>query len=160
MIVSNTTPISNLLHIGQIRLLPILFGHIHIPLAVAEELNVVFANCQELKQAINDEQIILDKVSNTIFINHMTPLLHRGEIEAICLGLENDAKLCLMDDKDGREIAIMNNLPVTGTLGILLMAKKMGFISSIKGLVDELRMDNHFWVSEAMYQKVMSLSKE
>ena len=36
----------------------------------------------------------------------MTPLLHRGEIEAICLGLENDAKLCLMDDKDGREIAI------------------------------------------------------
>jgi hypothetical protein len=34
------------------------------------------------------------------------------------------------------------------------------FSSSIKGLVDELRMDNHFWVSEAMYQKVMSLSKE
>jgi predicted nucleic acid-binding protein len=54
----------------------------------------------------------------------------------------------------------MNNLPVTGTLGILLMAKKLGFISSIKGLVDELRLDNHFWVSEVMYQKVMSLSKE
>jgi predicted nucleic acid-binding protein len=160
MIVSNTTPISNLLHVKLIRLLPILFSQVHIPLAVADELNVVFANCQELHQAINDENIVLDKVSNRLFINHMTPFLHRGEIEAICLGLENNAKLCLMDDKDGREVAIMNNLPVTGTLGILLKAKNVGLISSIKDFVDELRTSNHFWVSEAMYQKVMCLAKE
>lgn len=123
-------------------------------------MNAVFANCQELRQAINDEYIILNKVSNRLFVNHMTPFLHRGEIEAVCLGLENNAKLCLMDDKDGREVAIMNNLPVTGTLGILLKAKSVGLISSIKEFVDELRSCNHFWVSKAMYQKVMYLAKE
>jgi len=33
-----------------------------------------------------------------------------------------------MDDKDGREVAQMNQLSVTGTLGILLKAKSMGYI--------------------------------
>ena len=56
----------------------------------------------------------------------MEPLLHKGEAEAICLGLEKKAKLCLIDDKDGRIIAQSNNLPITGTLGILLKAKKTG----------------------------------
>ncbi len=90
----------------------------------------------------------------------MTPFLHRGEIEAICLGLENNARLCLMDDKDGREAAIMNNLPVTGTLGILLQAKKRGHVSIIRDLLDTLRNEKHFWISDAMYQKVLHLAGE
>lgn len=44
MIVSNTTPISNLLHIDKISVLSELFGTIHIPEAVANEVNVVFSS--------------------------------------------------------------------------------------------------------------------
>jgi len=42
MIVSNTTPISNLLHIDKISVLNKLFGAVYIPEAVADEVNVVF----------------------------------------------------------------------------------------------------------------------
>jgi predicted nucleic acid-binding protein len=45
MIVSNTTPISNLLHADNISLLAKLFGTVYIPDAVANEVNVVFSSC-------------------------------------------------------------------------------------------------------------------
>ena len=40
MIVSNTTPISNLLRLDKISILPDLFSAVYIPPAVTDELNV------------------------------------------------------------------------------------------------------------------------
>jgi four helix bundle protein len=63
-------------------------------------------------------------------------------------------------DKDGRIIAQSNNLPITGTLGILLKAKKTGLISSVKPLIDELRSEHNFWIRDDMYQKVLYIARE
>lgn len=160
MIVSNTTPISNLLHIDKISLLNKLFGAVYIPEAVANEVNVVFSSCVEWQKSFEGKQIIIQSVSSTIFVKQMMPFLHQGEAEAICLSLEKKAKLCLIDDKDGRAIAQLNNLPVTGTLGILLKAKKTGLISTVKQLIDKLRSEHHFWIREDMYQRVLYIAKE
>ena len=160
MIISNTTPISNLLHVDNISLLAKLFGTVYIPDAVANEVNVVFSSCAEWQKCVEREQIIIQSISNTIFVKQMVPFLHKGEAEAICLSLEKKAKLCLIDDKDARTIAQLNNLPVTGTLGILLKAKKTGLISSVKELIDRLRAEHHFWIREDMYQKVLHIAKE
>ena len=160
MIISNTTPISNLLHVDNISLLAKLFGTVYIPDAVANEVNVVFSNCAEWQKCVEREQIIIQSISNTIFVKQMVPFLHKGEAEAICLSLEKKAKLCLIDDKDARTIAQLNNLPVTGTLGILLKAKRTGLISSVKELIDRLRAEHHFWIREDMYQKVLHIAKE
>ena len=160
MIVSNTTPISNLLHIDKISLLAELFGAVYIPEAVANELNVLFLSSREWQKCLEEERVIVQPISNTIMARQMVPLLHQGEAEAICLALEKKAKLCLMDDKDGRIIAQSNNLPITGTLGILLKAKKTGLVSSVKQLIDRLRAEHHFWVKEDMYQKVLHIAKE
>jgi predicted nucleic acid-binding protein len=160
MIISDTTPISNLLHLDNILLLAELFGTVYIPEAVANEVNVVFSSCREWEKCIEEEQIIIQPISNTIFVKQMTPFLHQGEAEAICLSLEKKAKLCLIDDKDARTIAQLNNLPITGTLGILLKAKKNGLISSVKKLIDRLRSEHHFWIKEDMYQKVLHIANE
>ncbi|MCK4487655.1 MAG: DUF3368 domain-containing protein [Desulfobacterales bacterium] len=160
MIVSNTTPISNLLHIDKISLLAELFGTVYIPEAVDNEVNVVFLSCEEWQKCVEGEQIIIQPISNTILAKQMVPFLHQGEAEAICLGLEKKAKLCLIDDKDARTIAELNNLRVTGTLGILLKAKKTGSISSVKQLIDRLRAEHHFWIRQDMYQKVLHMAKE
>ena len=120
MIISDTTPISNLLHLDNISLLAELFGAVYIPEAVANEINVIFSSCREWEKCIEEEQLIIQPISNIIFVKQMTPFLHQGEAEAICLSLEKKAKLGLIDDKDARIIAQLNDLPVTGTLGILL----------------------------------------
>ena len=160
MIVSNTTPISNLLYLDNISLLAELFGTVYIPEAVVNELNVVFLSSGEWQKCIEGEQIIIQSISNTIFVKQMVPFLHQGEAEAICLSLEKKARLCLIDDKDARTVAQLNNLLVTGTLGILLKAKETGLISSVKKLIDKLRADHHFWIREDMYQKVLHIAKE
>ncbi len=160
MIVSNTTPISNLLHVDKISVLSELFGAVYIPEAVANEVNVVFSSYEEWQESVERKQIIIQPISNSIFVRQLVPLIHQGEAEAICLSLEKKAKLCLIDDKDARTIAQLHDLPVTGTLGILLKAKKTGLISSIKQLIDKLRDEHHFWIREDMYQKVLHIAKE
>lgn len=160
MIVSNTTPISNLLHLNQIKLLEMLFDHVYIPQAVADEVNVAFHSSVSWQSVVNSGIIIIKEAVNDLLIRQMMPYLHRGEIEAITLGLENNAKLCLMDDRDGRDVALKNNLPVTGTLGILLKAKEMGHIYNVKTSMDTLRSESHFWISENMYIEVLKRAGE
>ncbi|RLB75846.1 MAG: hypothetical protein DRH24_18910 [Deltaproteobacteria bacterium] len=87
MIVSNTTLISNLLHIDKISVLNELFGAVYIPKAVADEVKVVFSNYEEWQESLEREQIIIQPISNTIFVKQLTPFLHQGEAEAICLSL-------------------------------------------------------------------------
>ncbi len=86
--------------------------------------------------------------------------LHLGEAEALCLCLENNARLCLLDDKDARAEASLNNIPISGTLGMLIRAKQLGLIKSVKNFMDELKHRHHFWISEIMYRKVLHLSDE
>lgn len=160
MIVSNTTPISNLLHIDKISVMSELFGAVYIPEAVANEVNVGFSSYEQWQECVEGNQIIIQPISNTIFVKQLVPFLHQGEAEAICLSLEKKAKLCLIDDKDARTIAQLHNLPVTGTLGVFLKAKKTGLISSVKQLIDKLRAEHHFWITEDMYQKVLHIAEE
>ncbi len=132
----------------------------YIPRAVADELEVSFSNNDEWIKCIEQKKIVIQPISNIILVKQMVPLLHLGEAEAICLALENKATLCLMDDKDGRTTAQLNNIPVTGTMGLLLKAKQNGFISSVKILLDTLRDEHNFWIKDDMYQKVISIAKE
>jgi len=74
--------------------------------------------------------------------------------------MENKAKLCLLDDKDARLEAGLSKIPVTGTMGILIQAKKKGLIKSVRYFMDELKNQHHFWISNAMYKKVLELSGE
>ena len=86
--------------------------------------------------------------------------LHMGEAEALCLCIENNAKLCLLDDRDARIIARLNKIPISGTLGVMMKAKKMGIIESVKDFMDQLRTEHHYWIDNAMYNKVLSSSNE
>jgi len=61
MIVSNTTPISNLLHVDKIFLLAELFGAVYIPKAVANELNVAFSDCVEWRESHGEFHKIAQK---------------------------------------------------------------------------------------------------
>lgn len=160
MIVSNTTPISNLLHLDLISILSELFGTVCVPMAVADEVNSYFSSFQLWKNSLEQGRIVIVPISNMILAKQMIPMLHKGEAEAICLALENNAKLCLMDDKDGRSVAQANNLHVTGTLGILLKSKQTGLVSFVKPLIDKLRTSHQFWISEEMYHKVLKMAEE
>jgi uncharacterized protein len=89
LVVSNTSPISNLSIIGQLGLLRAQFGSVWIPSAVAEELGNIAnhaaqADIEEAKRKWLRTQSVRD--SGTVHL--LTRELHRGEAEAISPKLE------------------------------------------------------------------------
>lgn len=160
MIVSNTTPISNFLHLAQFRLVTSLCREVHVPEAVRDEVDQAFGRNREWREARDGGLVQVHKVTNDVLIQQLRRTLHRGEAETVALCLEHSAKLCLMDDRDARTVAEGFGIRLTGTLGLLLKAKQLGLLPSVRDLVDRLRDRHHFWVSPRMYQEIVRLAGE
>ncbi len=160
MIVSNTTPLSNFLHLARMDILRSLFREIHIPHAVSQEIEEFFHSNAQWQNCLDDRFIRVHHVRSSFLLNHPLHLLHQGEAEALSLYLDQQAELCLIDDKDARVIAALHHIKVTGTLGLLIEAKKKGIISVVKPFMDTLRDQHTFWVSGHMYHHVLCLTDE
>ena len=65
-------------------------------------------------------------------------VIHRGEAAVFDLAKERGARLVILDDLEARRYAKRIGLPTKGTVGVLLDAKRSGFISTIKPLLDVL----------------------
>ena len=63
--------------------------------------------------------------------------LDQGEASVLALAKEHDAHLVIIDEKKAREEAKRIELPVKGTVGVLLEAKKKGLIDAIGRLPDD-----------------------
>ena len=85
--------------------------------------------------------------------------LHDGEVEVMILAQEQKADLVILDDNAAKKTAKYLGLPVTGTLGVLIKAKRMGIIESVKPLITELR-KNEFYVSGTVERMVLEQAGE
>jgi len=65
----------------------------------------------------------------------------------------------LIDERKGRQIAQNMGIRITGTLGILLQAKKLGLIENIKPLLDKLITEN-IRISEPLYNSILEQASE
>ncbi len=156
-VVSNTTPIISLLKIGKLEILKDLYKEIYIPQEVFSEIEAgkhkkYYLNLLELEW-IKIEQI-QDIKSIAYFLD-----LDKGEAEAIILATESEADLILLDEALGRYHAKHAGLKVTGTIGILVKAKKQGLISELKPLILELK-EKGVWLSESLIERILELANE
>lgn len=132
--VSNTSPISNLACIGRLNLLREQFGEVWIPSAVETELHripdaTVRKTIDEAREAA---WLMLRPATEANLVRLLTVDLHQGEAEAIALALEMKANRLLIDENEGRAMARQLGLQVTGVLGVLLRAKKMGRVETVQ----------------------------
>jgi len=163
IVVSDTSPITNLAAIGQLDLLRQLYTSIVIPVAVYNEMVAVdrlvpgAVEVQILSwiqtQAVANAQSVMD-----IQTSHDD--IDLGEAEAIILSLELKADLLLMDERRGRALAANYGLSVTGLLGVLVQAKRNGFIPTVKPLMDQLIEAADFRVSSQLYAIVLHTARE
>ena len=160
MVVSNTTPLSNFLHLEMMPILAELFPEIRIPWAVEEELNAAFLGHSAWRQSLADGLIVVETVQNSLLITQLVTTLHQGEAESLCLSLERNASLLLVDDRDARDAATTSGLSVCGTVGLLVRAKHLGLIRAVQEPMDALRSQHHFWVSEDLYTRALRLARE
>ncbi|ASJ09762.1 hypothetical protein A3L11_06635 [Thermococcus siculi] len=99
------------------------------------------------------------KVSDQRLVRFLLEMIDYGEAETIALALENNLDLVVLDDKDARKVARGFGVRVTGTLGILLIAKRRGLIESIKPYIETLRKSG-FRISNGIVERILKEAGE
>jgi predicted nucleic acid-binding protein len=159
IIVSNTSPISELAKIGQLEILEQLYGRVCIPQEVFEELANGDHPARTLVLSlrwIHTHKIGNPEEMQSLFLSTG---LHSGECAAIVLAEELSANRLLIDDLAARIEAKARNVPIIGTLGILVVAKKRAIVPSIRDLIDELRR-NGTRISQRLYLDILTVAGE
>lgn len=136
MIFSNTTPFIALSAIGRLDLLPALFGRIHVGEPVVRECaagGTIKTPPLGSLPWVTVEPITADDPEPMLL------QLDEGEKWTLHAAREAGAKLLLIDERIGRNVAERMGLKVTGTLGILLKAHQQGLIPSFSGAAQEMR---------------------
>jgi predicted nucleic acid-binding protein len=67
--------------------------------------------------------------------------------------------LLIIDEKHGRECANRLNIPVTGTVGILLRAKQLGIISEVAPFLERL-VNTNSWLSQSLLAEALTFANE
>lgn len=156
-IVSNTTPLISLLKISCLETLYGLYSEIIIPQAVYEEIEE--GRNKKCYQNLSDlHWIKIQNIKGKHLRDHFWDL-DAGEAETIILASEIDADIVIMDEKLGRTYAKHAGLKVTGTIGVLIKAKKSGLIKKIKPLLIELK-EKDVWISDRLITEVCKIVDE
>ncbi len=137
-IVSNTGPLLGLSRIGRIDILGRMFPQVIVPREVADELLLTpYADVDDLRRE-------LERFTITIAATTAEPLLEAeldvGEAAVIATASARGSLPVLMDERKGRRVAsIIYRLPVIGTGGLLVAAKRLGLVSTIRPLLEGMR---------------------
>lgn len=161
VVVSDSSPLICLSAIGHFDLLRQLYGEIVIPTAVWHEITRAPASTSSAKshQTAADAQgagwLQVATASNRPLVTQLDIVLDPGEAEAIALAVERKPSLLLIDERDGRQMARALDIPLTGTLGVLLRAKSLGHLSAIKPLLTELIQQHQFRLHPDLVKRVL-----
>lgn len=157
LVVVDTTPIISLSLLQYLHLLEILYTEVLIPLAVQAEVIAGGSRngAAELRRATYIRSVPLQDTQRATLLSD----LDRGEAEVIALGIERQADLLIIDEQLGRRHAQRLGLPITGTLGVLLKAKQLGYVPEVKPLILQLR-QNGIRLSDALTKRMLELAGE
>ena len=157
IIVCDASPIIALAICDQLELLDKLFNDVLIPQEVYNE---------STKEGKEPTPIIkqwaigkITEVTDQQTVSLFNKTLDKGESEAIALYMEKSADYLLIDEKKGRNTAIANGINIIGSLGILIMAKRRGFIQSIKPSLDLLQ-SSPTRISNFLYEQALKMAGE
>ncbi len=152
--VSNTSPLILLEKAGYLSVLGKLFEKLIIPPEVDKEWlrpgNYVVPDWLCVS-SLSD-----DAVS---YAENLYRKMDKGEAEAIALFSEIKANFLLLDDLKGRRYADYQGLPIVGTVGLLITAKKKGLISELRPVLEILKTQK-IRLSDDVFRKALMLANE
>jgi len=141
---------SSLIALERINLLPILckiYKEVVIPESVIKEFGNLSLPWLSIRRVESNLLKLLIAELN----------LGKGESEVIVLASQTGLKI-IIDDSKARKVAENIGLKLTGTIGVLMKAERLGLIGSAYGKVRELR-EKGFYVSEELLEDISTFKK-
>ncbi|NBC16204.1 MAG: DUF3368 domain-containing protein [Bacteroidetes bacterium] len=133
--------------IGQLTLLPAVADDVIAPPAVINEVGIV------------PNWVKPRAVQNEALFRSLHPPLGAGEAEVLALGLDIDDARVVIDERRARQIARRLEIPLVGTLGLLLVAKREGALGAVEPVLRALEAAG-FHMSEALRSRVLRQAGE
>ena len=158
-VIVNSTPLIALCNANLLLILKELYGNITIPQAVFDEVTAKpDSACLQIKE--NLDWIFVEKIKDVADRKMYKAKLHAGEVDVMILAQESpQADLVIIDDNAAKKTAKYLGLTVTGTLGVLLKAKKSGIIFSVKDAINKLQA-NGFYIDSKIVKLVLNQAEE
>jgi len=139
IVIADSSCLIGLSKIGQLKILPQLFGKIIIPKAVYHEVVIRGSGRAGAEEVRNADWIENQKVKNELAVRAFRIHLGFGESEVIALANECQTDFIILDDWKARQTAEELKLPVIGTIAILQKAVENGFIENLPTILENLR---------------------
>lgn len=159
VVVSDTTAITHLAKINALIILRQLYNEILIPKEVYNELRQNKKTMPGALQVLNSKWIKVVPIRNHAIAAKLKRRLDLGESEAITLAIDTNADVLIIDEIAGRMVAKKLVNKIIGTVGVLLEAKKLGFISTVKPYLTQLR-HTGFRISNELYELALNQAGE
>ncbi len=146
-IVINTGPLLALISaLGDLSFLESLYKRVLVPFEVCQEIECGGASGFGVDEFRKAE--FIEKKSHALTI---APFLHNaldlGEAAVIQLALDEQIDTVCIDESIGRRIARLNGLELTGSIGVLIRAKKNGLDFSMRNAIDQMKSRGIFSLS-------------
>lgn len=160
-IISDTGPIIALAKVKHLNLLKSLFGKVNITPVVYKELMAKTGEeAGEIENALKDFIKIKEVEESLLQNDDALNELGAGEKQVIALAYEKkDSTIMLIDDKAGRNAAKKLNIPASGTIGLLIMAKNKKLIENITSILKLMR-EKGYWFSDEIVEIAKKLAGE
>jgi len=142
-IISNTSCLIVLDNIGMLDVLKELYGKVFITEEVSKEFGKTVPDWIEVR-----------KVSDNKYLKLMKIFVDLGEASTIALAVETDDIVIILDDLKARKLGQKLNLKITGTIGVLIKARKKNIITSTQEVLNRLR-DEGFRISDEIEKEFL-----
>lgn len=155
IVISDTSPVSNLILIERLDILQKLFTEIVIPSAVDAEIRALKQFGKDLSEYETAGWIKVAAPANLQKVQTLQTKLDEGEAQAIALALELNCGLLLMDERIGTDIARREGLQTVGLVGVLIKAKEEEIIEKVSEVLNELKTSAGFWLGDKLEKKII-----
>jgi len=148
-IVINTGPILALIAgFDNLKILQFLYKKVIVPYEVCQEIFAGGSSGFGINE-FNDADF-LNKIDKPIFIRpHLRNSLDLGESSVIQTAIDNKIQTVCIDEAVGRRVARLNELKLTGSIGIMIKAKQKGYSFIMNDVINKMR-SKGIWISERL----------
>ena len=156
-VITNSTPLIAFWSIQRLDILKSLFGEIWIAPAVEREFTAI--ESEQRKRALAENDWI--KVVQLIQPGRVNAFvgLDIGEAETLALAEEMEARLVLLDERKARRYAQQLKLKISGSMGILLLAKEARIIAAVSPVLEEIQ-EAGLYISTDLMNRILVLAGE
>lgn len=135
--VVNASPLIYLSHAGLVDILQVEGSTVHVPRTVSEEIlrrGPADPTARVLSSTAWLQQVVPVPPSSKVLFWKLGP----GETSVLSWALAHPGSVAIVDDLAARRCAEVLEIPLMGTLGLVLKAKRQGVLSTARPAIEKL----------------------